>query len=355
MNKYEINDIRPIKEFKGVTFSLYKKSEAKKELLNSLMKSKIEDSCYWIAEFICAGHFLEAWEIILLFTSKNIHLGNPKLPIYLELRYSQFKDILQNGYIDNEIKLRNNPNIRKLFAEIICIICQSKKKNSFDVPKLTENDYDITYMTSKLEAENVFFAKKYFLKEDPNELFIAVNEFSWNINKKVKNSTKAFYWLEWILNFETILKKNKTKKLICARRNYPVDNNFQKDVIWIIWDILSKESKKLNDGLHKIILAIINLFCIRFKPSYKKKRKFLIYHGIFILTEFFDTNTNIYTNKKIINTVLSNINNIYIEIKKNEVKPKTDYLFNNSVNKNLENTVTKLNKMNSLLNILPRQ
>ena len=125
MNENDITDKRPIKEFKGITFSKYKKSAVKKELLNNLSNGKIEQACYWASEFICAAHFIYLWDIVLLFASRNIHIGNPKLPIYLDLRLSHFKNIVNGGYQNNILKLRNSEKIRKLFAEVICVLCLS--------------------------------------------------------------------------------------------------------------------------------------------------------------------------------------------------------------------------------------
>ena len=127
-----------------------KKTEVKKQLLNSLFSGCLEEACYWSAEFICAGHFVELWEIILHFIGKNIHLGNPKLPIYLQSRYEVFKDIVMNGYLDNELRMRNSDKIRKLFAEIIAILCQSRKKHPFSKVKFDNADFNMANLSEKL-------------------------------------------------------------------------------------------------------------------------------------------------------------------------------------------------------------
>lgn len=355
MNEKDITDKRELKEFRGITFSNFKKSDAKKELLNSLSNSKIEQSCYWAGEFICAGHFLDIWEILLLFSSKNIHLGNPKLPIYLELRIENFKQILNSGYSDNILKMRNNEKIRKLFAEIICVLCLSKKKHSFDNIKVDKDDFNITKISYKMKAESTDYARKIFKKEDPTELFIGINEFCWNILKNQKNGSLACYWLEWILGFEDICKKTNKKYLAGRRSNIPVDTNFQKDIIWIIWDCLLLESHNRNKGLHKIIKALLTMFCLRYKPGVRKRRKYIIYFAINLLTEPLDNKIPIINNQLQIENITSKINIIYKQIKKNEIKPATDYLFNNSMtNNNLEKTINKLEKMNALTGMVPR-
>ena len=357
MNENEISDKRVAKEFRGITFSKFKKTDAKKELLNSLLNGKIEPACYWSAEYICAGHYLELWEIIILFISKYIHLGNPKLPLYIQLRFENFKDIVVNGYLDNELKMRNNSKIRMLFAEIISILCFSNKKHTLSPVKVGKTHFNMQELTDKLKADNVNYANRIYLNGDPKELFIALNEFAYNLSNKQNNTIQACYWLEWVIEFEVTCKKENKIKLDCVTRQIAnVENKYQKDIIWMIWELLLLEASNRGRHIKKVVDALLSIFSIKYKSGCKKRRRYLMYNAISLITETPKLNINIFNEEHKIESVKQKINIIYRQIKKNEIKPATDYLFNNSFTggeKNLENTIKKLDKMNNML-YLPR-
>jgi len=347
----EINDIRTTPQFKGISFSKYKKSDVRKQLIENMKKGKLEPACYWSAELICAGHYMELWEIILHYTGKHIHLANPKIVIYLEKRFEIFRNIISQGQYFNELQLRNNPTIRKLFAEIVSTLTLSNKKHSFEPIKINrEEEFDMTQMPERLKAPNIHYIDSIFQKEDPKELFIAMNEFAYNISNDKKNMVGASYWIEWTIDFEAICKKRKTNIICQARSFVNVEKKFRNDTIWILWDILFYYSGLTNNQYIDILMkSIFNIFCIKYTTASCKKRRYLLYFAVALLTEPVHTNIDVMNNKGLIQSIIDKINSIYKQIKKNEDSPNTEYLFANLQTENaFDKSMRKMELVNSM-------
>jgi hypothetical protein len=352
----DINDIRSSTDFSGISFSGYKKTEVKKQFIENMMKGKIEPACHWSAELICSGHFGDVWECIFYYVGKYIHIGNPKIAIYLDKRYNVFRNIMNQGHFTSEIQLRNNDTIRRMFAEIITIITQSTKKTSFESIKIRrDEEFDITQMTERLKAPTITFAEPVIHKDDPKELLIAINEFAYHIGGDKPNMMLACYWVEWIIEFELIFRKRK-EPCICKRRNASVENKYQCDVIWIIWDALIHYASKRGGLIETVMNSLKTLFAAKYAVGTPKKRKYLLYFAVEMLTEHVPTNVDIVTNKDVLNIVTSKIDIVYKNIKKSEVSPNTEYLFSTmetDKQANFEKSVRKMEMMGSL-DFVPR-
>ncbi len=345
MNEFEINDIREPKDFKGISFSEFKKTDVKKELLNSLLSSKIEQSCYWSAELICAGHYLDLWDIIINFYTKHIHIGNPKLASYLDLRINNFKEIIHSGYSDQELRLRNSNKFRRLFCEIICVLCEAKRRHSFDEIKIKKDDFNLTFMTERLKAPSMEYAQSFFRKDDPKEIFIAINELAYHIS--MKNCLAACYWIEWIIEFENVCKAKKDK-LFCERRTFvDVEPKLQMDIVWILWELFIHQAEEYSQIASKVMKSLLSLFCLKYTQGCYKKRKLTLYFAVALLTETVVYEEEIVRDKEKILIITNKIDHIYKQIKKNEHSPGTDYLYTNMKASNLEKTIEKLEKMNT--------
>lgn len=349
MENCSINDKRTCNDFRNISFSGFKKTKVKTELLNSLLQSRIEPSCYWCAELICAGHFIDIWNIIILFVSKHIHIGSPKLPVYISLRMKLFKQIMSENH-EEDIHMRNHQSIRNLFAEIIVTICYSRIKHPIIVVDIKNKDeYSMSVMHTKLKAPDISYATNVFKPEDPSELFVAVNELSYHLSESSSNEYTACYWLEWLLNFDSICKKNKQLCLIERRTWAKVESKFQKDSIWLIWDIiLARAQEKGCNATVQTIRSLLDMFCLRYTTDVKRTRKYILYNCIRLLTEPVDWTIPIWNDKTIITDITNKINVIYKEIKAQEDAPKTDYLFHNVEKSNAEKTKEKLTIMNNV-------
>jgi hypothetical protein len=327
----EIQDPRKEIDFRGITFSGFKKDHVKKELLKNLLHSKMEPAFYWSVELICAGHFSDLWDVLLLFFGRHIHTGHPKLSLYLDLRAQQFKAIV-SSHTKDTLSLRNEPNIRRLFAEIICLLCESKQKHGFDEIKIKgQTEFYMGGLSEKLQATHDKFATALTqasadrqASKDPQELFIAMNELAFHVSPESKNALQACYWMEWIMEF---VKENKHLSHACFPRIFaPVQEpSKKKEVVWAIWEVLIQTAKVHHTPVTlKICESLLSLFALKYGTALSqfKKRKFLMYFAISLLTENespLEKSESLVSDKERIAFFVNKVHLIYRQIKKNEV------------------------------------
>ena len=337
MDKIIINDIRPT--FKKTTFSNFKKSEINKKFIQALYYQKLEESFFWTCELLCSNMLLELWEIYFIFMSKYVHIYNPKLPIYINKKFKEFKNIAE---YENELSLRNNINIRNILCSITLILCYSEKHSTLDNLNYKFN-FQIENLYENLKATNIEFINFIYKKDDPKEYIIPFNELIYHI-QETQNKVDINFWINWIIEYDTLCRKKK-KIILCYPRSHLYNNKNEKisnNIIWIIWDIILKISKEKNNEIKEIIKSLFDLFTIRYSLSINRKRIYIIYQCIelLLLEKSIDYNIKILKNKEQLQNLEKNINIIFEQIKKSEVSEKNE-----------TNTTFKEKKMDMYKNI----
>lgn len=314
-----IHDTRPEKDFNTTTFSNFKKSEVTKVFVETINDQNVEAALSWCTELLCSGRLKDIWDCFLLALGKHIRCGNPKLSIYLASRFDKFKEIINNGYSQLEIEVRNSPDMRKLLSEITLVLCYSPKKPSLQMLKVNKaEDYSFDKIGSNLKADNTDWCKKVLHDEDPSEIILAVNEFAYHLSKK--NLLRCCYWIDWMIDFDALCRKQKKPIVVKERDVVTVEAKFMGDPIWIIWELLLIELKN-DKAKTKIINCILQLFCLRYNFSQKKKRRFLIYMAVELYTENIDMTINMIHQSEKIKTIIPQISKFYKSIKKFEQRP----------------------------------
>jgi hypothetical protein len=118
-----------------------------------------------------------------------------------------------------------------------------------------------------------------------------------------------------------------------------------------LWEILLKETTSKGDKLLlKVIDSLLQIFCIRYTPGVKKRRRFVIYFAVALLCEQVDYKIDIVENKSAVEHVVKKVDLVYRDVKKNEIAPATNYLFNGVTKSSIDKTIERLEKMNSIVN-----
>ena len=124
--------------------------------------------------------------------------------------------------------------------------------------------------------------------------------------------------------------KNKTPCKIHKRDNDYINETYYTNPIWLVWDVILKESKTKSTIIGKIIDSLFGMFCLRYSDTVNTKRRFVVYFCYFSLT------TDIILDKKRLfsikdkNVVSSNsfskIDKIFVAKEKGIVKEELEHI-----------------------------
>ena len=164
-------------------------------------------------------------------------------------------------------------------------------------------------------------------------------------NKNIMNSC---YWVEWIIEYESICIKKKQKFLCAHRYANEISLKSQTDVVWLIWELLWK---KINTQPNKLLKEIGNssfqLFALKYSRGVIKKRKCIFYFVIQLLCETVHDLTREILEEhhiEVSKEIIKKIDTIYADIKKKgPIISDEELQVVTPTTNNLQNTLDKMN------------
>ena len=271
----QISDVRIQKDFTKTTFSGYKKSDVVKAFDRSLVSGSLERACFWAAELVCSGRFLDVWETIMVTYCQNCFSSAPKVVMILSELLNSFGSLANGQYSGNELELRNVDHIRTLVAQAVASVACPQKTHAIKRIKVPVQEFDIVAIPHRMKAPDTSYASDYRVG-DPKELFIATNELVFALTGSY-DITLACYWIEWIAGYTAFCKKKKVV-LTCATRHDISGGTRSNDVVWMVWEAIQKAAK--TEHQKRALSALLRLFKMQYKASTMSKRIYLLYAAV---------------------------------------------------------------------------
>ena len=327
---YQIIDTRSVDAFKKKTFSGFKKNDIINAVFKSIESKKVENACHWATECILSGYALILWEKLINFSTKIIHINNPKLPSYLLRKNKVFMN--QISRLDSKSKdrylfLRNSQMVRNLFFDVVSSLATSSKTKRYDkYPKINDQeDFNFTNIQKRLCAQMNILPGHIIHFNDPDELRIIINEIFTLLKNKQFGYDKCCYWILWLMRYEAIHKKKKTPWIIDEREIEGIPKKYRGNIVWVLWDIIFEEMKlRSNQQIKKQINSLYELYKCNYTVGKRAARVSILFNAIGYLTHQISFKSPVRNDYKLFIQVQSNVNKMFGSKKKNEVKTLTD-------------------------------
>ena len=328
--RYFIHDDRTFESFKKKTFSGFKKNDIINAVLKSIESKKVENACHWTTECILSGYSQSLWEKLINFSTKIIHINNPKLPSYLLKKNNVFMNQvrrLDSKSKDRYIFLRNSQMIRNLFFDVVSTLATSSKTKRYDkYPKINDQeDFNFTNIQKRLCAQMNILPGHIIHFNDPDELRIIINEIFTLLKNKQFGYDKCCYWILWLMRYEAIHKKKKNPWIIDERDIEGITKKYRGNIVWILWEVILEETKSRTNKMIKIqINSLYELYKCNYTIGKRGGRVSILFNAIGYLTHQISFKLPVRSDYKLFIQVQSNVNKMFGSKKKDEIKNITD-------------------------------
>ena len=330
--RYLINDIRSFEEFKKKSFSGFKKNDIISAVLKAIESKKVENACFWTAECIISGYSLLLWEKLINFSTKIIHINNPRLPLYLQRKNEVFMNqinLLNSKSKDRYILLRNSQMIRNLFFDVVSTLATSPKTKRYDkYPKLNDqDDFNFTNIQKRLCAPMNILPGYIIHFNDPDELRIIINEIFTMLKNKQFGYDRCRYWILWLFRYEAIHKKKKTPWNIDERNIVDIPKKYRGNIVWVLWEVIFEEMKlRNNKKINQQIDSLYELFKCNYTTGKRSSRIPILLNAVGYLTHQISFKDPVRNDYQLFIQVQSNVNKMFGSKKKNEKKNETNLI-----------------------------
>jgi len=309
----DITDSRTILDFQKFTFSGHLRSHVYKVLDENIKLGHADYSCYWSLELLCSGIIHSMWQTFFEAAAHHINRAAPNVFIYLLNMYEKFAPYENQYSIQNITDIRNNKDVRRLVCETVTSITLSRKHKLPSLPRLKpEHDFQQITIQENLKSPSANYGRSLIKEEDPIELYIPFNELVYCLRSETRDTSKAFYWVSWILAYSSQYKKQNKIVLQCAyRHNQFIDDKYARFVIWLLWEAVIDASRKSPQSglLSPYIDALYKFHCLRWNPGVLKSRLCFLITAIQFVCESttLDIHYSIPQNILLVQDVIQNI------------------------------------------------
>jgi hypothetical protein len=285
----DIFDQRTIVDFQKFTFSGHLRSHVYKVLNENIKLGHADYSCYWTLELLCSGIIHSLWQTLFEATAHHINRAAPNAFLHLLRMYEKFAPYEGQYSVMNITDMRNNKDVRVLVCDAAASIALCRKHKLPVLPRIKpDHDFKQITLQENLKSPSANYGRPLIKQDDPVEFYVPFNELVYCLRPESRDSTKAFYWVSWILAYSSIFKKQNKRPVVCGyRHNVFIDDKFCREHIWLLWDAVhdAARSSPQSGTLAPYIDALFKFHCLRWTPGVLKSRMCFLVTAILFVCE----------------------------------------------------------------------